>query len=283
MDVSISITSYPAHDAAAALTDLGQAADDLGLHTVWATDHLIQADPAAEATDPMFEAYAVLSFLAATTRRVRLGAMVSPVTFRPPALLIKTVTTIDVLSGGRAWLGLGAGYQQDEARDMGVPLPGPRERYEHLEDTLRLAAQMWRGDTAPFHGSHTHAERPVSSPRPVTTPHPPILIGGVGEQRTLPLVARYADACNLFDVPDDGATIRHKLAVLRDLCTAAGRDDAEIAKTVSTALGADEPAARFAERCGRLKSYGADHVVVIARGRPLTVPDLERLATATAV
>jgi len=112
MDVSVSITAYPSGGVAAALADLGQAADDLGLHTVWATDHLIQADPSAAITDPMLEAYAVLSFLAATTRRIRLGAMVSPVTYRPPALLIKTVTTIDVLSAGRAWLGLGAGYQE---------------------------------------------------------------------------------------------------------------------------------------------------------------------------
>jgi F420-dependent oxidoreductase-like protein len=284
MDVSISITSYPAGDAAAALTDLGRAADELGLHTVWATDHLLQADPAAADTDPMLEAYAVLAFLAAATRRVRLGAMVSPVTFRPPALLIKTVTTLDVLSGGRAWLGVGAGYQQEEARDMGLPLPSSgRERYEHLEDTIRLAAQMWRGDTAPFHGVHARLERPVSSPAPVTAPRPPILIGGVGERRTLRLVARYADACNLFDIPDGGATIRHKLAVLRDHCAEIGRDDAEIVKTVSTALGDGEPAERFAERCATLKTYGIGHVVVIARGRPLTVADVERLAAATAV
>ena len=126
----------------------------------------------------MLEAYAVLSFLAATTHCVRLGAMVSPVTFRPPALLIKTVTTLDVLSAGRAWLGLGAGYQETEARNMGVPLPPSRQRFEHLTDTVRLAAQMWRGDTTPFHGVHARLELPVSSPRPVTTPHPPVLIGG---------------------------------------------------------------------------------------------------------
>ncbi|WP_433365386.1 TIGR03560 family F420-dependent LLM class oxidoreductase [Actinoplanes sp. CA-142083] len=284
MDVSISITSYPATDAPSALTDLGRAADELGLHTVWATDHLIQADPAAAVTDPMLEAYAVLAFLAATTRRVRLGAMVSPVTFRPPALLIKAVTSLDVLSGGRAWLGVGAGYQQQEARDMGLPLPASaRERYEHLEDTIRLAAQMWRGDTAPFHGVHARLERPVSSPAPATTPRPPILIGGVGEKRTLRLVAQYADACNLFDVPDGGATIRHKLAVLREHCAEVGRDDAGIVRTVSTALGDGEPGARFAERCTQLKAYGIDHVVVITRGRPMTVADVERVAAATTV
>ncbi|MCY1145415.1 TIGR03560 family F420-dependent LLM class oxidoreductase [Actinoplanes sp. Pm04-4] len=283
MDVSVSLTSYPADGSAAAVTDLGQAADELGLHTVWVTDHLIQADPAAAVTDPMLEAYAVLAFLAATTRRVRLGAMVSPVSFRPPALLIKSVTTLDVLSAGRAWLGVGAGYQQDEARAMGVPLPAPRERFEHLDDTVRLAAQMWRGDTAPFHGFHARLERPLSSPQPVTRPHPPILIGGTGERRTLRLVAEHADACNLFDIPDGGATIRHKLAVLREHCAAVGRDDAGIIKTVSTAIGNGEPAEQFAGRCAELKSYGLDHVVVIARGRPLTVGDLERVAAARTV
>jgi alkanesulfonate monooxygenase SsuD/methylene tetrahydromethanopterin reductase-like flavin-dependent oxidoreductase (luciferase family) len=148
---------------------------------------------------------------------------------------------------------------------------------------LRLAAQMWRGDTAPFHGFHAQLERPVSSPRPMTTPRPPILIGGVGERRTLRLVAQYADACNLFDVPDGGVTIRHRLAVLRDHCTAIGRDDADITKTVSTAVGDGETPARFAGRCVQLKSYGIDHVVVIARGRPFIVADLEGLAPASTV
>jgi F420-dependent oxidoreductase-like protein len=283
MEISAGITSYPSGGEAAALTDLGQAADELGLHTLWATDHLVQADPAASPTDPMFEAYAVLSFLAATTRRVRLGAMVSPVTFRPPALLIKTVTSLDVLSGGRAWLGLGTGYQEAEAREMGLPLPPPTERYEHLTDTLRLADQMWRGDTAPFHGLRNRLERPMSSPQPVTKPRPPIIIGGAGERRTLRLVAEYADACNLFDIPDEGATIRRKLAVLRDHCAAVGRDESTIVKTVSTALGDGEPPARFAERCAVLRSYGIDHVVVITRGRPITVADLGRLADAVAL
>jgi F420-dependent oxidoreductase-like protein len=283
MDVSVSITAYPSGGIPAALTDLGQAADDLGLHTVWATDHLIQADPSAAITDPMLEAYAVLSFLAATTRRIRLGAMVSPVTYRPPALLIKTVTTIDVLSAGRAWLGLGAGYQETEARNMGLPLPASRQRFEHLSDTVRLAAQMWRDDTTAFHGFHARLEHPVNSPLPVTTPHPPVLIGGTGEQRTLRLVAEYADACNLFDIPDGGVTIRHKLAVLRDHCASIGRDNTDITKTVSTALSDNEPPAQFAERCQQLKSYGIDHVVVITRGRPFTVADLQRLGPATTI
>jgi len=142
---------------------------------------------------------------------------------------------------------------------------------------------MWRDDTTAFHGFHARLEHPVNSPLPVTTPHPPVLIGGTGEQRTLRLVAEYADACNLFDIPDGGVTIRHKLAVLRDHCASIGRDNTDITKTVSTALGDNEPPAQFAERCQRLKSYGIDHVVVITRGRPFTVADLQRLGPATAI
>ncbi|SNY47799.1 LLM class flavin-dependent oxidoreductase [Paractinoplanes atraurantiacus] len=164
-----------------ALKDLGRAADDCGLHTLWVADHLIQADLAAKATDPMLEAYSILCFLSAVTSRVRLGAMVSPVTFRAPALLIKTVTTLDVLSGGRAWLGLGAGYQADEAAAIGLPLPPAGERFRLLEETLRLACAVWNGDS------------PLSHPAPVS--RPPILIGGAGEQRTLRLMAAFAARC----------------------------------------------------------------------------------------
>ena len=146
---------------------------------------------------------------------MRLGAAVSAVTFRPPSLLIKAVTTLDVLSGGRAWFGVGAGYHEDEASAMELPLPPVAERFERLEDTLRLALQMWSGDSAPFHGRRHHLERPVGNPLPLARPHPPILIGGMGERKTLRLVAQYADACNLFDIPDGGKTIRRKLDVLR--------------------------------------------------------------------
>ncbi|MFF5076355.1 LLM class flavin-dependent oxidoreductase [Actinoplanes sp. NPDC000266] len=257
----MSITNHPVD-----LRDLGRAADDCGLHTLWVADHLVQADPAAKATDPMLEAYSVLCFLSAVTSRVRLGAMVSPVTFRAPALLVKTVTTLDVLSGGRAWLGLGAGYQADEAEAIGLPLPPVGERFRLLEETLRLAAATWKGDT------------PLSYPPPVA--RPPVLIGGTGEQRTLRLVAEHADACNLFDVPDGGATIRRKLDVLRRHCDAVGRDFGGITKTVATGLADGEPAAAFAARCAELRSYGMDHVVVITRGRPLTPRDVEVVAQA---
>jgi alkanesulfonate monooxygenase SsuD/methylene tetrahydromethanopterin reductase-like flavin-dependent oxidoreductase (luciferase family) len=212
----------------------------------------------------MLEAYTTLGFLAARTRRVRLGTMVTAATFRAPALLIKAVTTLDVLAGGRTWLGLGAGHAEDEGRAMGVPLPPMRVRFEHVEDVLRLADQMWRGDETPFRGHHAQLERPIGNPLP--TQRPSVLIGGMGERRTLPLVARYADACNLFDIPDGGETVRHKLDVLARACDAVGRDYGSIAKTLSTRLHPGETAGAFAERCRGFAELGIAHAVCITPG-----------------
>lgn len=192
--------------------------------------------------------------------------MVTAVTYRPPALLIKMVTALDVLSGGRAWLGLGAGYQQDEAHAMGLPLPPTAERFEHLEDTLRLAHQMWAGDDAQFHGTHHHVERPLNNPNALQRPHPPILIGGAGERRTLRLVAQYADACNLFDIPDGGRTIAHKLAVLAGHCEDVGRPYGDVEKTISTRLQPDDTPQTLIRRCADLAALGIDHVIVITSG-----------------
>jgi F420-dependent oxidoreductase-like protein len=268
MRLSVSITNYSWPDRpsrlAARLSEVVVAADHAGLDTVWVSDHLLQADPTTSAGDTeMLEAYTTLGFLAARTERVRLGTMVTGVTYRPPALLVKAVTTLDVLSGGRAWLGIGAGYHSSEAQAMGLPLPSVAERFGRLEETLRLAHRMWAGDDTEFQGTHYQLQRPVNSPNSLRRPHPPILIGGMGERRTLPLVARYADACNLFDIPDGGTTIRHKLAVLADHCAAVGRPYEEIDKTVSMRLEPGEPADAFARRCTELADLGIDHAVVI--------------------
>ena len=270
MRISLSITNFswspsPA-DIASRLVEVARAADEGGLDTIWVADHLLQADPNSSPDAEMLEAYTTLAFLAAHTRRVRLGTMVTGVTFRPPALLIKAVTTLDVLSGGRAWLGLGTGYAQDAARAMGLSLPPTAERYERLEETLRLAAQMWAGDASPFHGRYYELEHPISSPQPLSRPRPPILIGGMGERKTLRLVARYADACNLFDIPDEGATIRRKLAALARQCEDLGRDYDSVEKTLSSRLEPGESAEQFAARCARLAALGIDHVVLIATG-----------------
>jgi F420-dependent oxidoreductase-like protein len=270
MRISLSITDFSwspaAETIAPRLVEVARAADDGGLDTIWVADHLLQADPGSSPESEMLEAYTTLAFLAGQTRRVRLGTMVTPATFRPPALLIKAVTTLDVLSGGRAWLGLGAGYAEDEARAMGLSLPPTAERFERLEEVLRLAAQMWAGDASPFHGEHYQLEQPISSPQPLSRPRPPILIGGMGERRTLPLVARYADACNLFDIPDGGQTIRHKLEVLARHCDAVGRDDASIEKTLSSRLAPGERAGEFAARCAGLAELGIEHVVLVSAG-----------------
>ena len=285
MRISLSITNYswqggPAR-LGAELARVVRAAEAGGLDTVWVPDHLLQAAPGSAPDAEMLEAYTTLGFLAGQSARIRLGAMVTAATYRSPGLLIKAVTTLDVLSGGRAWLGIGAGYHEGEALALGLSLPPAAERYERLEETLRLALQMWAGDVSAFAGSHYRLERPLNSPQSLTRPHPPILIGGMGERRTLRLVARYADACNLFDIPDGGATIRHKLAVLAEHCEAAGRPYGEIEKTVSTRLEPSETAAAFAERCAGLAELGIEHAVVIA-SEPWSEERIAVLAEASA-
>ncbi|WP_019814316.1 TIGR03560 family F420-dependent LLM class oxidoreductase [Saccharomonospora saliphila] len=280
MRISINVTQYSWPGRIdSALDNVARAADEAGLDTVWVADHLLQADPTADADAEMLEAYTTLGFVAARTERVRLGTMVTAVTYRPPALLVKAVTTLDVLSGGRAWLGLGSGYSTAEAGAMGLPLPPIAERVARLEETLELASRMWKGDDSLFDGAHHRFERPVGSPPPMSTPHPPVLVGGMGERTTLPLVARRADACNLFDIPDGGETVRRKLAVLAEHCEAHGRPFDDIEKTVSTRLEQSETAGAFADRCHRLGELGFDHVVVVRSG-PFGTADVATLGEA---
>ncbi len=286
--LSLTLTDYswpegPAH-ARDALAATARAADAAGIDTLWVADHLVQAAPTSAPDSEMLEAYSVLAYLAAHSERVRLGAMVSPVTYREPALLIKAATTLDVLSGGRAWLGLGAGYHQAEADGMGLPLPPIAERFERLEETLQIAERMWSGDAAPFRGRHYRLERPLASPAPLGGDRLPILIGGTGERRTLPLVARYADACNVFDIPDGGQTVRHKLGVLRGACEAAGRPYDDVEKTISSRLAPGESAAAFVDRCRGLAELGIQHVVLLAQDRwtPEAIAPLADAAAALA-
>jgi F420-dependent oxidoreductase-like protein len=281
MRVSLNITNYSwqADATSARLDRVVQAADEAGVDTVWVADHLLQADPASTPDEAMLEAYTTLGFLAAQTRRVRLGAMVTGVTYRPPALLIKAVTTLDVLSGGRAWLGVGAGHHEGEAHAMGLPLPPVAERFERLEETLQIAKQMWAGDDAAFEGTHYRLGHPINSPQSVQRPHPPILIGGMGEHKTLRLVATYADACNLFDIPDGGRTVTHKLAVLARHCEQISRPFHEIEKTLSTRLEPGESPDGFVQRCAGFAALGIEHVVVIKTG-PWTQEAVGTLAAA---
>jgi F420-dependent oxidoreductase-like protein len=268
MKISISITNFswpggPEH-LSQELSDVARRADASGIDTLWVADHLLQMDPTAAIEEPMLEAYTTLGFLGAVTERLRLGTMVTAASTRPPALLIKAVTTLDLLTGGRAWFGIGAGYQGDEAAMLGLLLPPTAERFERLEEVIQLADHMWKGRDAPFRGRHYRLERPLGSPAPLARPR--ILIGGSGERRTLPLVARYADACNLFDIPDGGATVRRKLDVLARACDEIGRDPDDVEVTLSSRIGPGESTAEFAERCMDFEAVGIDHVVLVTSG-----------------
>ena len=214
------------------LAATARAAEDGGASDFTVMDHFFQMESFATAQDPMLEGYTSLGFLAAQTRTMTLGALVTGVTYRHPGLLAKTVTTLDVLSGGRAMLGIGAAWYEREHRGLGVPFPPVGERFERLEETLEICRQMWGDDDGPYKGRHYRLEETICSPRPVQQPAPKILIGGMGERKTLRLVARHADACNLFAF--DPTTVRHKLDVLARHCESEGRDPAGIEKTIIT-------------------------------------------------
>jgi len=267
--LSINVTNYSwpgsPTQLAGRLAELARLADAAGLDTVWVPDHLLQVDPNAGIDEPMLEAYATLGYLASATTGVSLGTMVTSVAMRPPALIVKAVTTIDVLSGGRAWLGVGTGYNAEEASRCALPFPSTPERYDRLEELLQLADHLWNGTNDPFEGSFHSIDAPLASPMPVKRPR--VLIGGMGERRTLPLVARYADACNLFDIPDGGRTLRHKLNVVAAACERIGRDPAEIEVTLSSRVGEGETADELTERCAGLRALGIDHLVLVS-GHP---------------
>jgi len=215
------------------LADIAAAAEEAGFASLWVMDHLWQLPPGSgwggpEA--PMLEAYTTLGFLARSTSTIRLGSLVGAIHFREPSLVVKAITTLDVLSGGRAYFGIGAGWYGAEAAGLGIPFPDKRERFARLEEALVLARRMWEPDRSPFHGRFVRADDPLIDPQPLSRPHPPIMIGGGGERRTLRLVAEYGDACNIL-VPDPGES-RHKLDVLRRHCDDAGRPWEEIETTV---------------------------------------------------
>jgi F420-dependent oxidoreductase-like protein len=218
------------------LAATAEAAEEAGAAWFTLMDHWFQMESLATAYDPMLEGYTALGFVAARTERIPLGLLVTGVTYRHPGLLAKTVTTLDVLSGGRAILGLGAAWYEREHRGLGVPFPPLKERFERLEETLQICRQMWSDDDGPYDGTHYQLAETICSPPPVRRPHPPILIGGSGEKKTLRLVARYADACNLFATSPD--EIRHKLDVLEGHCADAGRDPDEITRTL---IGGPDP------------------------------------------
>ncbi len=250
------------------LAGIARAAEEAGFDRIGVADHLwlhpIMGGP--EGNEP--ECYTMLGFLAASTSRISLIPMVSGVHFRHPGVLIKAVTTLDVLSGGRAWLGIGSGHYEEEARGLGIPFPPLEECFEMLEETIRIALRMWsgeQGDERPFEGKYYGLERPLNLPQSMSRPHPPILVAGGGEKKTLPLVARYAEACNLRPGPD----IPRKLEVLRHCCEAEGRDYGEIEKTCMFGFDVGEDGSGAEELIGRLRwlaGMGVETVVGVVTG-----------------
>ena len=244
------------------LGEVARRADQAGVDRVSVMDHVWQIGHLGPPEHEMLEAYTTLGFLAASTERVRLLTVVTAVVYRDPGLLAKAVTTLDVLSEGRAMLGIGAAWNEEEARGLGLFFPPLAERYERLEEALRICRQMWSEDDGPFEGEHYHLGRTLNSPQALSRPHPPILIGGSGEKKTLRLVARYADACNLFD----SAELAHKLDVLREHCAAEGRDYDSIEKTVQVSFDLGEDGERVEQTIGHLHEL-SELGFTVAHGR----------------
>lgn len=209
---------------------IAQRAERAGLFSLWVMDHFFQIQVMGPAEHEMLEGYSTLAFAAGRTNRIKLGTMVTGVTYRYPGVLVKTVTTLDVLSRGRAYFGIGAAWNEEEHVGLGVPFPPTSERFERLEEALQIAQQMWAGNEKPYQGKHYQLGRPLNVPAAVQKPHPPILIGGAGERKTLRLVAQYGDACNLsLRLGKD--EVQRKLGVLQEHCQTIGRPYTDIEKT----------------------------------------------------
>jgi F420-dependent oxidoreductase-like protein len=239
------------------LATVARTADDAGFEYIAVMDHFFQIPAVGPAEREMLEAYTTLGYLAACTSRAALLTVITGTVYREPGVLAKIVTTLDVLSNGRAWLGIGAAWNEQESRGLGIPFPAVAERFERLEETLQICLQMWHGDESPYHGKHYQLERPLNSPQSLSRPHPPIMIGGGGERKTLRLVARYADACNVFAGRDEA----RKLDVLRQHCEAVGRDYDTIYKTVYYAFNTSQGAQRIIDDLGTLAGLGFDAAI----------------------
>ena len=253
--------TYPAsHPLRKALKDIVQMADQGGFYSIWTMDHFFQIEYVGPPEWDMLEGYSTLSYFAALTEKVKLGTMVTGVVYRHPGLLVKTLTTLDVLSGGRAYLGIGAAWFQREAQALGVPFPPLKERFEQLEETLRIAQQMWSPNNGPFVGKHYKLAETLCVPQPISKPHPPILIGGSGEQKTLRMVAKYANACNLFLHlgPD---VLRQKLEILKRHCDAEKRPYSDIEKTTLGSVRENMSSQDVIQSCKQAAELGFQHAI----------------------
>jgi F420-dependent oxidoreductase-like protein len=278
MKFGLQVNSFTWPGGAAAigptLARVTRRADDVGFDSIWVMDHFFQIRGLGPPEAPMLEGLTALGFMAANSEKARLGLMVGGVHYRQPGLWIKAVTTLDVLSGGRAWFGIGAAWNEEESTALGFPFPPLRERFEMLEETLQMAGAMWSGGTGTgesFSGRHFTATRLMNSPQAISRPRIPIMIGGGGERKTLRLVARYADACNVFG---DAARIAHKYAVLREHCDRLGRPYDEIERSTLQSVDLDAQSSdELVERFGVLGAAGAQHILMSVRG----VSDVTRL------
>jgi F420-dependent oxidoreductase-like protein len=246
------------------LKDIARTTEDAGFDSIWVMDHYFQIPGVGTVEDDMLEAYTTLGFIAGQTSRVGLGALITGVTYRHPGLLIKGTTTLDVLSGGRAWLGIGAAWFEREHLGLGVPFPPMKERFERLEEALQIAHQMWDpGNNGPYEGRHYNLAETINVPQPLSRPHPRIMVGGGGEKKTLRFVAKYADACNIFAIagPD---FVRQKLDVLRQHCEREGRNWDDIEKTAYVILNTGpngELANALVEQLGVLAEMGVQTAI----------------------
>jgi F420-dependent oxidoreductase-like protein len=285
MKIGLQISSFtwPGGDAAIGetLANIVRTADDAGFDSIWVMDHFLQIGSVGKPEEPMLEGMTALGFMAAHSKRARLGLMVGGIHYRQAGLWLKAATTLDVLSGGRAWFGIGAAWNEQESKALGFPMPPLRDRFEMLEETLRIVDAGWgneNGSREAFDGKHYSASDLLNSPQALSKPHPPILIGGGGERRTLKLVAKYADACNVFGT--DPEQLKHKYDVLRRHCDTVGRDYDSIEKTLLTQVSITPDGARrsltpdrLVERLGRATEVGAQHAIFSVRG----VTDLSKL------
>lgn len=256
------------------LARVTRTADEVGFDSIWVMDHFFQIRGMGPPEAPMLEGMTALGFMAANSTRARLGLMVGGIHYRQPGLWIKAATTLDVLSGGRAWFGIGAAWNEEESTGLGFAMPPLRDRFEMLEETLQMANAMWSGGSGsgePFAGRHYTATRLLNSPQAISRPRIPIMIGGGGERKTLRIVAQYADACNVFGGPEQ---VAHKYAVLREHCERLGRPFEEIERSTlqGVNLDRDDPSA-IVERFGALAEAGAQHILFSVRG----VNDTDRL------
>ena len=268
MRIGLQIPSFTwpggTNEIAPGLDEIAKAADQSGFSSLWVMDHFFQIRGVGEPEEPMLEGYATLSYLASITQKVKLGTLVTGVVYRYPGILVKTATTLDVLSGGRAYFGIGAAWFEREAKGLGVPFPPVKERFEQLEETLQIAHQMWSGEVTSYQGKHFQLAETLTSPQPISRPHPPILIGGMGEKKTLRLVAQYANACNLFARAGIDV-LQHKLDVLRQHCQNVGRPYDEIE---CTALGTVHLAPNkmsveeMIAQCHDLAKIGIQHFII---------------------